>query len=173
MEIFYIDIEEFKKTHPKEFLAQFLDVDFKLEKRFYEYTIGRYLIKNAAKTLYGVKDTEIIKNQNNKPVFKNSSLCFNLSHTKNIVAVGFDHSDIGLDIEYIKERNLEKLSKYFKYKFLNLDDFYKFWTKKEAEYKLGMPYSHIFSLKFKNKYFLSVAVSNKMDKAPHISPYLK
>lgn len=124
------------KTHAKDFLFPYADTEIKAEKRFYEYTIGRYLVKHVAQKYYNIDKTEIIKNENGKPIFKNSDLHFSISHSKNIVIACFDKYPCGIDIEYMKDRNIQKLSEYFDKNFETLEDFYKFWTTKEAKYKL-------------------------------------
>ena len=160
MKIFYIDIEKFKKKYNKNVLTPYADIEIKTEKRFYEYTIGRYLIKNAAKQYYNLTDTEIIINENGKPVFKNSNLFFSLSHSKDIVIACFDKYPCGIDIEYIKQKNLDKLSKYFKQNFKTQEDFYKYWTNREAQYKLNENTKNSYFAKFQNDYYMSI-VSNK------------
>ena len=52
MKVFYIDISKFKKKYSKDFLLQYADREFKTEKRFYEYAIGRYLVKLVAQKYY-------------------------------------------------------------------------------------------------------------------------
>ena len=163
MKLFYLDIEEYKKKIDKKELSKYLDVEINLEKRFFEYTLGRYLVKNVAKEYYEVKNTDIILNEKGKPVFKEGKLHFNISHSKNLLVVGFSEFPTGVDIEFIKDRNLDKLSKYFKKNFNNLDDFYKFWTLKEAVYKLNHPSNYEFTTKFKNDFMLSVVSTNKFN----------
>ncbi|MCR5261981.1 MAG: hypothetical protein K6C94_09115 [Candidatus Gastranaerophilales bacterium] len=163
MNVFYIKQDEFKKFYDKDFAKQYADKEFKTEKRFYEYTIGRYLVKKAAKEFYNLSDTEIILQNNGKPVLKNSNLCFNISHSKNIVSVCFDENPCGLDIEYIKERDLNRFSDYYKQNFETLDGFYKFWTFKEAAYKLDADVKDTYSCKFEMQYFLTVASVNKIE----------
>jgi len=160
MELFYLDIEEYKKKIDKKELSKYLDIEINHEKRFFEYTLGRYLVKNVAKKYYEVKDTDIVLNEKGKPVFKEGELHFNISHSKNLLVAGFSKFPTGVDIEYIKDRNLNKLSKYFKKNFNNLDDFYKFWTLKEAVYKLNHPSDYKFTTKFKNDFMLSVVSTN-------------
>ena len=156
MKVFYIDIDEFKKNHKKDFLLPYNDKNFKTEKRFYEYTTGRYLIKNAAKKYYDIKNTEIITNEKGKPYFKNNEIYFSISHSNNIVIACFDKTPCGIDLEFIKKRDLIKLSKHYNVEFKTLDDFYKFWTIKEAEYKLNQKAKTIYTKQFKN-FFLTIA----------------
>jgi len=160
LEIFYINIEEFKKNCNKTILERYIDIEIKNEKRFFEYGIGRFLVKNVAKEKYNIKDAEIILD-NNKPIFKNANLYFNISHSKNIVIACFNDSPCGIDIEFIKEKDLDSFSKYFKQNFKTQEDFYKFWTYKEASYKLGCEVKDSYFGKFENNYYLTV-VSNKL-----------
>lgn len=162
MKIFYIDIEKFKKSIDKSILYEYADIELKTEKIFFEYTIGRYLIKNAAKKFYNL-DSEITVNKNGKPQFKNNEIYFSLSHSKNIVAACFNKNPCGIDIEFIKSRDLKEISDYYGQKFDTLDDFYEFWTINEAEYKLGEKAIYKYSCKI-NNYYLSVASKQKMDK---------
>lgn len=164
MEVYYINIEEFKKSHSKSFLTQYCDKNIKIEKRFYEYSIGRYLVKEIAKKYYNLSDTEIITIENGKPIFKNSKLHFSISHSKNFVTVCFAKFPCAIDIEYIKNRNLDKLSKHFGCEFIDLEDFYKFWTRKEALYKLNTSAENIYCTKFENEYFLTIAYKGKLDR---------
>ena len=157
MRIFYIEIDKFLKTHNKEFLMPYADIQTKTEKRFLEYAIGRYLVKSAAQKYYNVSDTKIITNQGGKPIFKNADLHFSISHSKNVIIACFDDVPCGIDIEYIKKRDIKKLSQYFETDFKTLKDFYKFWTIKEAVYKLNEDNINTNSVILNADYFVSVA----------------
>ena len=88
---------------------------------------------------------DITYNSFNKPYIKNNPIYFNISHSKDIIAIIISDSECGIDIEYIDyERNVEKIvSKIMnddeKKQFYNSIDkykyFYKLWTKKEAYFK--------------------------------------
>lgn len=162
MKVFYIDTDEFKDKYDKEFLKQYADVELKTDKRFYEYTIGRFLVKTVAEQIYCVKDSEIIKDNSGKPVFKNGEICFNLSHSDKYVVACFDAKPCGLDIERIKERDLDKLSKYYDRAFGGLDDFYKFWTEKESTYKLGTDVKAKYTTKFMTDYYMTITSSENI-----------
>ncbi len=163
MHIYYIDVEDFKKKYDKDFLLPYADIELKNEKRFFEYTIGRFLVKNVAKQKYNIKNTEIKVSKNGKPSFINADLNFSISHSKNIVIACFDKYPCAIDIEYIKDRNLSNLSKYFNKDFDSYEKFYKFWTLKEATYKLGCSYKSMYCNKFLDKYFLTVISSKEFD----------
>lgn len=163
MRIFYIEIDKFKQHHSKEFLKSFIgDKVLKTEKRFYEYSIGRYIVKRIAKRFYNIKNPQIVTNELGKPMLKNEDLYFSISHSKNIVIACFDKSPCGIDVEYMKNFDLEKLSKYFNQEFEDLEGFYKFWTKQESEFKLGEKVSDIYTCILNSEYFVSVVSSSKI-----------
>ena len=163
MNIFYINIKDFKNTHDKDFFYQYADKEFKGEKRFFEHTIGRYLIKNVAQKIYKIDDVQIITNQNGKPQFKNSDLHFSLSHSKNYIIACFDEKECGIDIEFIKDRDFKKLSLRYGQNFENSEDFYKFWTLKEASYKQGNDIKDHYTTVFKNDYCMTVTSEKIFD----------
>lgn len=136
MRIYYINLENFIKTHDTDFLKKYTDGrEFKSVKRFTEYTTGRYLVKTVAKEIYGLENTEIII-ENDKPKFKNGGLHFSISHSGEYIAAAFDEHECGLDIEKIKPRDLTALSKRYEREFETQKDFYEFWTEYEAFIKL-------------------------------------
>ena len=157
MKIFYVEIDKFKEKYGKDLLSQYADKELKTDKRFYEYTIGRYLVKEVAKKYYNICDTEIITNKDGKPLFKTADLHFSISHSKNLVIACFDNYPCGMDIEYIKERDLVKLSKYFKKTFTTKEDFYKYWTLREATYKLCYPAKSNSSFLYDTSYYISIS----------------
>lgn len=163
MQIFYIKKDEFQNLFDRNFARQYADIDFKSEKRFYEHAIGRYLLKTVAKDCYNLNDTEIITLENGKPVFKNSKLCFSLSHSKNIITACFSDYPCGIDTEFMKNRDLEKLSLFFRKTFKTSEDFYKFWTLKEAEYKIDGTVSGSYCTVFEKQYMLTVVSGREID----------
>ena len=76
---------------------------------------------------------------NNKP--RSNELFFNISHSKDYVLIAISNShEIGIDIEYKNNRNVEKLKNYIcseeELAFINNnDDFYKSWVSKESLFK--------------------------------------
>lgn len=163
MDLFYINIHEFKKTHNRFFLEKFQDIEIKSEKRFFEYTIGRYLVKKVGYEFYKIKDTEIIIN-NSRPEFKNSDIKFNLSHSKNFVVCVFDKNLCSVDIQFMKDINLSNFEHYFKRRFENKIEFYKFWTQKEAQIKFKSKPFYFYTEIFKKEYMLTICSANKIDK---------
>lgn len=156
MKIFYIDINEYSAD--MDFLKRFADRKFLSEKKEMQHCYGRFLVKTAAKEFYKIEDTEI-EIVNSKPRFKNSELNFSISHSNNIVMAAFDENPIGLDIEFMKERNFKEIFERYNYKSKNIskDVFYKFWTEYEAAIKLqGSPKTKI-TFSFKDNFMVTVA----------------
>ena len=143
MKIFYIEI---KNTPQK-------------DKKKLQSALGRHLAKEIARVFYDVQNTEIIV-ENNKPKFKNSDLYFNISHSNNVVAVAFDDMSLGLDVEYMKERDFKSLLERYN---IDSDDnnlFYQFWTEYEASIKIQAEIKQKICFKLKDDYMLSLFSSN-------------
>ena len=159
MKVFFLKKEEFL-PYDKKFLYGNL---YKSEKRNIEFALSRFLLDYVLKNVYHIEKYEI-ETVNNKPKLKNNSLCFNISHSKEIVLIGFSTSEIGVDVELIKEKNLEKFSKYFNKDFPNLISFFDFWTKYEAEIKLQNKVKCFKSLILEDNYYLTLASIKEIKK---------
>jgi 4'-phosphopantetheinyl transferase len=62
---------------------------------------------------YNMKLTKdmICYNDNKKPYFKDSKIYFNISHSKDLIAIIIDNKECGIDIEYIDyNKQLDKLA---------------------------------------------------------------
>ena len=81
-----------------------------------QHSAGRYLVDYALKNVYKIGEYRIIM-QGEKPILEGINLHFSISHSNNIVITGFDNLPCGIDIEYMKERNFNKLSDYFNRQF--------------------------------------------------------
>lgn len=92
-----------------------------------------------------IKDIIIKKNVYGKPYLANNiEFKFNISHSNELIVIGLDmQNEIGVDVEFIKEINLESYIKILKeneIKEINkrknkLSSFYEFWTIKESFFK--------------------------------------
>ena len=147
MKIFLVKKSELQKT-----VSNF-DTVFTSKKRNIEHQIGRFLTKYIAENMFNITNTEIITC---------SDLKFSISHSEDYVAVAFSEKEIGLDIEKYKERNLEKLSKYFSKKFDNQEEFYKYWTLFEANYKSNLTDENKTSFKY-NDYYIAISSLDNCD----------
>lgn len=78
---------------------------------------------------------------NGKPYLVGESICFNVSHSENMVAVAVSDRNIGVDLEKTRNINPKLIDRYFtkcekEYISVDLPDwqtrFFEVWTKKEA-----------------------------------------
>lgn len=122
--------------------------------------IGRKIVDFVARQCYSINDREIVI-KNNKPKFKNSELQFSISHSNQIITVAFDEYPVGLDVEFMKERDFKRLGEHYN---INTDDkyeFYKKWTQLEAEIKLQAKPQQIHTEIFESEYMLTVMTTKK------------
>ena len=104
-----------------------------LTKREKERLLGRKIVLDVAKSVYGVEDEIVYDGK--RPHFKNDGIHFSISHSENLVVVAFDDEPVGIDVEFVKPRDFEKLARRYGIKIETLADFYKWWTSYEAKYK--------------------------------------
>lgn len=121
--------------------------------------MGKKLVKHVAENFYNEKFLNIII-ENKKPKFENSSLHFNVSHSRKIVAVAFDSEPVGLDVEYMSERDFPKFAKRYNLTDNSKETFYKFWTQYEAKIKIQAPIKQIFTTIIENNYMLTILSSS-------------
>lgn len=110
--------------------------------------VSELLVKFVLKEIYqvNIKKLKIIRGRYGKP-FINVPIHFNISHSKNIILVAFsEKTEIGIDIEEIKQISITTLQKVFlkdEYEYIQCQEgqeqrlkvFYKFWTLKESYLK--------------------------------------
>ncbi len=79
---------------------------------------------------------EIKLEEDGKPYLTNSDLCFNYSHSGHISVLAVSCTQVGIDIEKIRDVNFRIKEKYFKDEEIkNNIDLIKAWTKKESYLK--------------------------------------
>ena len=160
MQVFFINSDTF--LNDTGFLDEYLEGrEFKCEKRRIEFGLGRFLLKYVLKTRFGVKNPQIIL-KNQKPALKNDEICFSLSHTKNIVLAAFDETPVGVDIEFMKERNFDLIYRYWKKseKSVNKQEFYEQWTLYEAQIKLQQESKANFNAEIFENFMLGICSAN-------------
>lgn len=132
----------------------------------YSELLVRYFICNKLK----IRNNElrIAKNKYGKPhLLNNDKLFYNISHTRNAIAVTLSDKEIGVDIERIRNFDLKIINRFFsiaeqEYVLLSnnkIQAFFEVWTKKEAfikyeGYGLSIPLNSI-NVFDKNKYCLT------------------
>ena len=164
VEIYYLNIEKFLPYISESELDLFVDDKiFNSQKRKRQYVFGRLLLRHVLKK-YGIDYSNIII-QNKKPCLKNGEIFFSISHSENIVLVAFYKNNIGVDIEYMKERDFSKVSSRYGLTINNHDKigFYTFWTKFEAEIKLQEKAFSSYSSVFLKDFMLTVSIAKLFD----------
>ncbi len=138
IKLYYFDIDKLNDDIINN-LKYINDIDiinskkYKKKENEYQNIISTYFKKKYIKDYYIDKF--------NKP--KSDNIYFNISHAKNMVIFAYYNKDIGIDIEKIKEVDLN-LKRYIstdiEFKLINNDiDFFKIWTSKESLAKcIGM-----------------------------------
>lgn len=125
-----------------------------LSKRQKEHLLGRRIVQDVAKSVYGIDDEIITTGK--RPHFKNNGIYFSISHSENIVVVAFSEEPVGIDVEFIKPRNLPKLIKRYDLDIKStLEGFYEWWTAYEAKYK--NPAREVYTFKLLPDYICSLA----------------
>lgn len=110
--------------------------------------LGDVLVRRELCRLTGLKNEELqfSKNKHQKPFFVNRpNIHYNLSHSGNIVAVVFDDTPVGIDVEIVIASGYQIAKKIFcfeEYEYFNrlneidkLKYLYRTWTMKEAYLK--------------------------------------
>lgn len=119
---------------------------------------------------------EIKVNEYGKPM-KDNGIFFNISHSENLCIMGICDCDIGVDIEYVKDRDLKIVERFFsseeRMETKSLTEFYKIWTSKESLVKCvgtglvntiseipGLPYDGYKEYKGEKYYVMSMTYDN-------------
>jgi 4'-phosphopantetheinyl transferase len=139
-------LEYYLKDLPKEIQRKVMKFHFEDDRKrsLLGYMMSRYMLKK----FFHLKDGEIIveKNEYGKPFIKdNPEIHYNISHSKDYVICGVNDKEIGIDIEYMKDLDINIAERFFthqEYLMLmstpeneKLEMFYKLWTLKESYVK--------------------------------------
>lgn len=94
----------------------------------------------AKKQLFTDCVLKISADENGKPYFKNHpQFHFNISHSKDIIAVAVSSAPVGVDVEILRDVNLKIAERRFTEKekdfVITNEDFFYVWTRKEAYLK--------------------------------------
>jgi len=163
MEIFYLKKSEFLPFINMESLKTFSDGrTFKSYEREIEHLCAIFLTKFIAKHIYDIKNPEI-EICGKKPFFKKREIYFSISHSKDVVLVAFNNSNIGSDVEHMTDRtNYKEIMKRYgeESETPSKTEFYRFWTIHEAEIKLNSNIRSLFSEILEKDYMFSCVSDN-------------
>jgi 4'-phosphopantetheinyl transferase len=157
VDVYFLNKDEFLDKINLKSLEKFSDGrKYSSQDKYFEHLCGLFLTKFIGKNVYNLKnfDIEIV---DKKPYFKSREKFFSISHSKNIILVAFSDKNIGVDIEYVENRDYKPILERYNVNIENptLDDFYKFWTTFESKIKLNSQEKFSQTLKFGQKYILS------------------
>jgi phosphopantetheinyl transferase len=101
----------------------------------------RFLASRAFRRRVLGPDAEILTDENGRPFVNGDSVFFSMSHSGDLLVIAVDDGPVGIDAEFMKERDFAKLSAWFFGEPIpDRDDFYRRWTRFEAGLKLaGLP----------------------------------
>ena len=119
-----------------ELLEQFGHKNFSNQKKKTEHCFSYLMLDRILKEVYKVNERGI-EFINGKPCLKTQEKFFSISHSGEYILIGFSDYECGVDIEQIKNRNYQAIAERMQFQAETPEDFYKEWTKYEAEYKLG------------------------------------
>lgn len=103
-------------------------------------SLGAGLLLRQALARHGMQETEVHVGENGKPEAK--GICFNLSHSHNIVVCAVSEKPVGCDVEKEESTAKEKIAERFfceteiAYLKKEKDAFFRFWTMKESYVKM-------------------------------------
>lgn len=118
-------------------LLEFQKKEFSNLKKRQIHSFSYLILDRILREVYKINDREI-KFDNQKPVLKTGEKHFSISHSGEYIALGFSDTNCGIDIERIDDkRDWQAIAERMKFKSQSLEEFYKDWTRYEAEYKLG------------------------------------
>ncbi len=131
----------------------------RVELKALQSKLGKAIVNYVGEKIYKIPDRTIIV-EKNKPIFKFSDIHFSISHSNKIVLAAFDDSPVGVDTEFMKDRDFYKLSNHYGIQTSDKTEFYKKWTRLEAGIKIHADVNSTFTTIFESDYMLTV-VSNK------------
>lgn len=171
LKLFHCDIskmsdEEFLKVYIKSEETRRAKADKLKKKPAKKLSIAAgELVRNAIAKEFNIpaSDIRFRVDNNGKPYTDNAPVHFSISHSKNIAVCAISDRPVGIDIEYIRDVNLNIAKRQFapdelRYVFEKWDlskrRFFEVWTRKEAYVKLigkGVSYFPNFSVMGNNK----------------------
>ncbi len=173
MNIFYLKISELLERYTKEEIWLYAEAERGSSvRRHIDHCAGRFLAQNVLKKVYNI-EAPIITVQDKKPQLENSDIHFSLAHSVDYVIGAFDNNLCGIDLEYMREVNLDAMSKRYNKNFTTLEDFYKFWTEYEASIKIGTKTYHKYASNFQKNYYLTILSSQQIQSQLTFTDLLK
>ena len=197
MKIYFTEISEKENVEMTDFM-QLVSTEKQERLNRYHFQMDRKLslyaeliVRQQAMFLLGLDNNELefgVK-KHGKPFLQgHTSFHFNISHTRNAIAVAFSSDEVGVDIEKVELPDFQISKRFFTasendYIFSHKNPnraFYEVWTKKEAYTKcvgigLAKPLKSFDSLNDKNlismyvgEYIISICYNQPVTESPHL-----
>lgn len=147
--------------------AEDVKVLSRIELKKLQSKIGRKIVDIVGEKVFNIADRTIII-ENNKPRFAHSDIKFSISHSNRIIAAAFDIFPLGIDVEFMKERDFQKLGEHYNINTSDKTEFYQKWTQLEAEIKIQSEIKQTCTIEFEHNYMLTVTSSNVDKLQPEI-----
>ena len=157
MEIFIIKTDMLQNVD-ENLLKKFKQKEISIAKKQQIHCLAYYLVDKLLKENYKIENRKILF-QNKKPIIINNQKHFSISHSNEYIALAFSDDNCGIDIEKIKNRDFKSIAQRMNFSVNNLEDFYKEWTKFEAEYKLQASTKSIKNFNY-NNYSITATSTN-------------
>ena len=142
MDIFVIETNNINYVDSS-LLNEFKKKEIKIPQKQMVHSLSYLMLDRILREFYKVENRELIFKEK-KPFLKNGKKFFSISHSEELIVLAFSDFNCGVDVEKVKERDFVSIAKRMDFSCDSLKEFYKEWTKFEAEYKLN---SSIKSLK--------------------------
>lgn len=161
MDLFFAKIDDLINYIGENKLIKYKDNlrNFSSNKRLLEHCCSRYMINYLCQKMYKIDNVDIIT-INKKPQLRNNEIYFSSSHSNEYIAIVFDNCPCAIDVEKIKDINLDKMSNRYNKNFKSLEDFYQFWTQYECRIKLGTKPNSAITKKFNENYIYTITSTN-------------
>jgi len=161
MDIFVISTSDSDNIRP-ELLEEYKHKEFSNKEKQKEHCFSYLMLDRILREVYKIENREI-EFVNKKPYLKSREKFFSVSHSKGYIVIAFSDAECGVDIEKIVERDFKAISERMNFVSSNLEEFYQWWTKYEAEYKLGEKAKNFYQALY-DGYSLTAVSSNVQEK---------
>lgn len=139
----YVKMLDFVSEEKREKIANIKSSENQLQT-----LMAEVLLRVILCTRFGMENKNIAFNRdsNGKPYLNKEQVHFNISHSKNQVAVAISQRNVGVDLEKIRDVNVKLIERYFTEKekeYISINKinwqtrFFEVWTKKEAFLKMS------------------------------------
>lgn len=159
MDIYVINVN-CAENIDKNLLMSFQKRKFSNEEKQRIHSFSYLMLDRILKEVYKTEDRELVF-EGKKPYLKSHDKYFSISHSGDYVVIAFSDCECGIDIEQIKQRDYQAISRRMNFYSEDLEDFYYNWTSYESKYKLGTDGVKCKSFRYEDYIITALSVNNK------------